>query len=216
MCRMQVKSWLELLQILPKDTQLFSVPIGKNTASQPALLSLQGNVIKLGINSFCATTASFLINTLVPKKKEKKSKKCCGWVHRLIKRIIGFKLSQELCSLISKGEKNTLSKWFSMKDSSCNLKMKTQDLGELPPVNQTEKHGNELLDQEDWWGSLPIFLLKNRLHASYIMCLSLLIWIRTKWDFYIISHNLCRKRPFTVGISKVRSTRYSESESILL
>lgn len=36
-----------------------------------------------------------------------------------------------------------------MKDSSCNLKMKTQDLGELPPVNQTEKHGNELLDQED-------------------------------------------------------------------
>ena len=105
MCRMQVKSWLELLQILPKDTQLFSVPIRKNTASQPALLSLQGNVIKLGINSFCATTASFLINTLVPKKKEKKSKKCCGWVHRLIKRIIGFKLSQELCSLISKGEK---------------------------------------------------------------------------------------------------------------
>lgn len=36
-----------------------------------------------------------------------------------------------------------------MKDSNCNLKMKTWGLVDLPPVNQIQKHDNELQGQKD-------------------------------------------------------------------
>lgn len=55
-----------------------------------------------------------------------------------------------------------LSKWFSMKDSNCNLRMYTWGLVKPLLVNQIKNHYNELLRQKDWWGFLPILSAKKK------------------------------------------------------
>lgn len=214
----QVKPFLGLSSELPGNTELFWVHTWRTQSTRvdrlPYSCHFKG-VQKNWVPTPPAPTDSLIsdAHTCTSKIKEtlwlNSSTHQKDYLLQTESKIVFFNLQ--------KG-KSRLWKWFTVKDSTCNLKEWARGAWWNSPPSEP---GRKSIIMNCWetgrWMGVPAqpFCLKMVARSSINLPLAP-IWIKTQNGPYVTKQYWWREIPFIFSISEIRCTMHSESESILL